>query len=274
MAVTIETACHPLEGFESFRFAGSSSVERCVYHTGNGPAVLIMHELPGMTPACIGLAQDIVAAGFTAYLPLLFGRPGQDHGFFPVFSFCVRREFHLFAAGKRSPITDWMHELCAHVHKLSGGPGIGLIGMCMTGGLVFALCASPAVQAAVTSQPSLPFALFRGAKYRTDLGAAPSDLNAAESRVSAEGLDILGFRFSSDASCPPERFETAIRLFGERFKPTTYPTPDPEHGLSRWAHLVLTGAHGEDLPESHPTRRAREAVIKYFRERLLPDSSH
>jgi hypothetical protein len=58
-------------------------------------------------------------------------------------------------------------------------------------------------------------------------------------------------------------------VFGERFKPTTYPTPDREHGLSRWSHSVLTGALGQDLPESHPVRRAREAVIAYLRERLL-----
>lgn len=231
--------------------------------------MLIMHELPGMNAPCISLAEEIVAAGFTVYLPLLFGGPGQNRGVLPVFSVCVRREFHLFAAGKRSPITDWMRDLCAHVHALSGGPGIGLIGMCMTGGLVFALCASPAVLAAVTSQPSLPVALLRSAKVRGDLGTAAVDLDSARTRVLAEGIDILGFRFSSDIACPAERFEAAKRVFGERFKPTTYPTPDREHGLSRWSHSVLTGALGQDLPESHPVRRAREAVIAYLRERLL-----
>jgi dienelactone hydrolase len=266
----METDCHPLPGFDSFRFAGSSTKEHCVYHTGKGPAVLLMHELPGMNSPCIKLAEEIAAAGFTVYLPLLFGRPGQNRGLLPAFSICVRREFHLFAAGKRSPITDWIRDLCTHVHALSGGRGIGLIGMCMTGGLVFALCASPTVRAAVTSQPSLPLTMFRSAKFRNDLGIASVDLDAAKARVSAEGLDILGFRFSSDAACPAERFEGAKRAFGERFKPTTYRTPDREHGLSRWSHSVLTGAHGQILPETHPVRRARGAVIAYLRERLLP----
>lgn len=265
------TDCDSLPGFAAFRFAGNSTEERCVYHAGKGPAVLVMHELPGLSPACIGLAEDIAAAGFTVYLPLMFGRPGQNLGVLPAFSLCVRREFHLFAAGRRSPITDWLRELCAHVHALSGGPGIGLIGMCMTGGLVFALCASPAVLAAVTSQPSLPLALFRSARYREALGIDSAELDAARARVSAERIEILGFRYSSDVACPAERFETARRAFGEGFKPTTYPTPDRIHGLSRWAHSVLTDTYRRDQPESHPAHRARAAVIAYLRERLMPN---
>jgi len=266
----MQRKCDPLPGFASFRFAGNSSEWRCVYHAGTGPAVVIMHELPGLSPPLIKLAKDIVAAGFTVYLPLLFGRAGQDLHVLPAFSLCVRREFCLFAAGRRSPITNWLRDLCAHAHTLSGGPGIGLIGMCLTGGLVFALCASPAVLAAVTCQPSLPVSMFRGAKFRGELGVAPVDLEAAKARVLAEGIDILGFRYSSDYACPAERYETAKLEFGDRFKPTTYQTPDRKHGLPRWAHSILTGTYREDQPESHPARRARRAVIAYLRERLLP----
>jgi dienelactone hydrolase len=265
--------CELVSGFDSFRFAGSGAEEYCVYTAGQGPAVLLTHELPGMTPSCIGFAQDIVAAGFTVFLPLLFGRPGQDLGVLSAFTLCVRREFHLFAAGTRGPLTDWLRELCAHVHALRGGPGIGLIGMCLTGGMVFALCASPAVLAAVTSQPGLPISLFRGAKFRSDLGTAPDDLDAAKTRVAADGIDILGFRYSSDYGCPAERFETAKREFGEHFKPTTYPTPDRKHRLPFWSHSVLTGTYRRDQPESHPAHRARRAVIAYLRERLLGESS-
>ena len=269
MTPTKQTTCDRLPGFASFRFAGNGAEERCVYYAGKGPAVLIMHELPGLSPPCIGLAEEIAAAGFTVYLPLLFGRPGQHLGMLPMFSVCVRREFHLFAAGRRSPITDWLRGLCAHVHTLQGGPGIGLVGMCLTGGLVFALCASPAVLAAVTCQPSLPIALFRGEKFRKDLGAAPADVDSARTRVLAHGIDILGFRYSSDYACPAERFDTARLKFGARFKPTTYPTPDRKHGLSRWSHSVLTETYRRDQPESHPAQRARRAVVAYLRERLL-----
>jgi len=259
--------CPELPGFGAFRFSANGE-ERCVYHAGKGPAVVVMHELGGLAPACIGLAEEIAAAGFTVYLPLLFGRPGQNLGLLPLLSLCVRREFHLFAAGKRSPITDWMRELCEHVHAERGGHGIGLIGMCLTGNLVFALCASPSVLAAVTCQPSLPVAVLRGAKARMDLGVAAGDLDAAKRRVDAQGVDIIGFRFSSDRSCPAERFDTAGRVFGNHFHPTTYPTPDPAHGLSRKAHSVLTETYHRDHQESHPSKRARRAVIAYLKERL------
>jgi dienelactone hydrolase len=265
----MRTNCDLLPGFDYFRFAATSGEARCVYHVGKGPAVLIMHEVTGLDPACVKLAEEIAASGFTAYLPLLFGRLGQP-GVLPAMSMCVRREFFLFAAGKRSPITNWLRDLCTHVHTLRGGPGIGLIGMCLTGGFVFALCASPAVLAAVSCQPSLPFSLFRNAKFRKDLGTAPADLDSAKTRVRAEGVDILGFRYSSDPLCPAERFEAAELVFGDRFKPTTYPTPDRKHGLPRWAHSVLTGRYAPDQPESHPVRRARREVIGYLRERLLP----
>jgi len=264
----VKTDCDLLPGFDSFRFSGKNDKERCVYHTGKGPAVVIMHELPGLDPPCIRLAEEIAASGFAAYLPLLFGRPGQELGVLPMMSMCVRREFSLFARGKSSPITYWLRDLCAHVHTIRGGPGIGVIGMCLTGGLVFALVASPAVLAAVSCQPSLPFSLFRGAEFREDLGTAPEDLESARSRVLEQGIDILGFRYSSDVSCPAERFETARTQFGDHFKQTTYPTPDTKHELPRWAHSVLTGTHGPDQPESHPAHRARRAVIAYLRERL------
>ena len=269
MTLSEPPPCEHLPGFSVFRFASNGAQERCVYHAGTGPAVLILHEVAGLNPPCIALAEEIVAAGFTVYLPLLFGRAGQDLGMLPMFSLCVRREFHLFAAGRSSPITDWLRDLCTHVHKLQGGPGIGLIGMCLTGGLVFALCASPAVLAPVSCQPSLPIGPFRSRKFRRDLGASPADIDAARTRVAAQGIDILGFRYSSDYSCPAERFDAARLKFGDRFKPTTYPTPDPEHGLSRWAHSVLTETYRADQPESHPSKRARRAVIAYLRQRLL-----
>ena len=262
--------CDPLRGFASFRFAAGNGIEHCVYYAGTGPAVIVMHELPGLDPPCIELAEAIKAAGFTVYLPLLFGRPGRGRGMLPLFTLCVRREFQLFAAGRHSSVTDWMRELSLHVHALQGGPGIGLIGMCLTGGMVFALCASPAVLAAVTCQPSLPIALFPGAESRRDLGIAPAELAAARARTLKGGIDILGFRYSSDYTCPAERFATAQREFGQCFKPTTYPTPDKKHGLPRWSHSVLTGTYRADQPESHPAHRARKAVIDYLRERLPP----
>ena len=265
--------CEPLSGFYCFRFTGSQGEKRCVYHAGQGPAVVIMHEIVGLDRDCIELANEIASVGFAVYLPMLFGHPGQEHGMLSGLRFCVRREFRLFAAGQRSPITDWLRDLCTHVHTRNGGPGIGLVGMCMTGSMVFALCACPAVLAAVISQPSIPVSTFRAPKYRKELAISPADLESAKARMLSRGIDILGFRYSADPFCPAERFEEAQRQFGDHFKATTFQTPDVKHQLSRWSHSVLTGTYRRDQPPSHPAHQARRAIIAFFQERLLRTST-
>ncbi|MGN6131980.1 MAG: dienelactone hydrolase family protein [Nocardioidaceae bacterium] len=45
------------------------------YRKGTGPGVVVIHELPGMTPQVIAFAEEVVAAGFTVVLPHLFGTP-------------------------------------------------------------------------------------------------------------------------------------------------------------------------------------------------------
>jgi hypothetical protein len=138
--------------------------------------------------------------------------------------------------------------------------------------MVFALCACPAVLAAVTSQPSVPVSTLRAPKFRKELAISPSDLKSVKARMLTEGIDILGFRYSADPFCPAERFEEAERQFGDHFAATTFQTPDPTHQLSRWSHSVLTGTYRRDQPLSHPAHRARRAVITFFQERLLPTS--
>src|SRR5262245_55615893 len=43
-----------------------------------GPAVLLLHELPGLTPEDMLLGYRIAQQGFQVYLPVLFGKVGQD----------------------------------------------------------------------------------------------------------------------------------------------------------------------------------------------------
>jgi len=52
---------------------------------------------------------------------------------------CISREFQVLEAGGSSPITDWLRKLCRQVHEELGGPGVGALGMCMTGNFAFAL---------------------------------------------------------------------------------------------------------------------------------------
>ena len=45
------------------------------YRKGSGPGVVIIHEIPGMTPDVIAFADEVVAAGHTVVMPHLFGEP-------------------------------------------------------------------------------------------------------------------------------------------------------------------------------------------------------
>ena len=45
-----------------------------VWRSGNGPGVIIMHEVPGITPEVARFARIVRDRGFTVFLPEMFGR--------------------------------------------------------------------------------------------------------------------------------------------------------------------------------------------------------
>src|SRR3546814_12902925 len=49
-----------------------------VYVRGHGPAVIVIHEIPGITPNVTRFADWVVDAGFRVYMPLLVGEAGSD----------------------------------------------------------------------------------------------------------------------------------------------------------------------------------------------------
>ena len=120
------------------------------------------------------------------YLPSLFGRPGKEPttGGEIARSFpraCVSREFAVLA-DRTSPVAHWLRALASRAHAECGGPGVGAIGMCFTGGFALAMAVDPAVLAPVMSQPSLPFPI--GGKRRRGLGLDPADVSAVKERTS------------------------------------------------------------------------------------------
>src|SRR5450432_2536247 len=90
------SAAPDLPGFtrESFEHGGSSFP---VYRTGTGPAVIVIHEIPGITPKVAAFGTKVADLGLTAVLPSLFGQPGRDmSGRYVIGSLvhgCVSREF-------------------------------------------------------------------------------------------------------------------------------------------------------------------------------------
>jgi dienelactone hydrolase len=261
----------PLAGFEesSFQHDGKS---RPLFRRGRGPGVVIVHEVPGITPAVAEFGRRVADAGFSAVLPQLFGTPGKDYSAGYILEglarACISREFHVLAARRSSPIMDWLRALCRSVHAECGGPGVGFVGMCLTGNFALAAMLDEAVMAPVLSQPSLPFPLTSAQRH--GLHVSDEELAAVRKRAAA-GCGVLGLRFTGDPMVPAARFERLRRELGPGFEAIEIDsTPGNAHGIPRTAHSVLT----KDLVdrEGHPTRAALDRVLALFRERLAPAS--
>ena len=257
-----------LDGFTESTFTDRGAT-RAVFRRGSGPGVVIVHEIPGIIPQVADFARRVADLGLTAVLPVLFGTPGKpvSTGYLvqQIALACIRSEFTTFALGKSSPVTDWLRALCRQVHAECGGPGVGAIGMCLTGGYALALMVDPSVTAPVLSQPSCPFPIT--AAHRAAIDVSPEEL-AVVKRRAAEGTPVLGLRFTNDRACPVERFDLLRRELGDRFEAIEIDSsPGNAHGIAQGAHSVLT-VDLVDRP-GHPTRAALDRVLAFFRQRLL-----
>jgi dienelactone hydrolase len=256
-----------LAGFtpRSFRHDGT---ERAVYVAGSGPAVIVIHEMPGMHPGVIAFARRVIAAGFRTYLPNLFGTPGRpvSGGYMLTVGLraCVAREFTVFGTGRTSPIIGWLRALAARAHEECGGPGVGAVGMCFTGGFALGMMVDERMLAPVLSQPSLPFPI--GKAQKAAVGVSRADLDTIKART--DGTCLLGLRFTRDGFVPDERFAALRRELGDRFIAVEIDSsPDNPYGIPADAHSVLT-AHFVDEP-GHPTRDALDRVLGLFGSKLL-----
>jgi len=256
-------------GFTSEAFL-HDGISRQVFRRGAGPAVVVMHEIPGITPQVAAFATRVADAGFSVYMPLMLGTPMRrvSGGYIAssLFRACISREFRLLAGNQSSPIIDWLRALARHAHAAQGGPGVGAIGMCLTGNFALAMMLDSPMLAPVLSQPSLPFPVSKAAK--SALHASDAELKAAHDKIDNEGARILGLRFHEDPACPGERFERLRAEFGTAFEGIEI---DPKHANPRArkpAHSVVTN-HLIDK-EGEPTRAALDRVLSFFKEQLTP----
>lgn len=258
-----------LDDFEPDRFTHGGKT-RDLYRVGSGPAVIVIAEIPGITPRVADFGRRVASIGCTAVLPSLFGVPGREPTAAAVLSvlppLCVSREFITMATGRTSPVIDWLKALARAEHERCGGPGVGAVGMCFTGGFALGMMVDDVVAAPVLSQPSLPFPI--GAGRKRALGISDADLSTVKRRVADDGVCVLGLRFSADRFVPSERFERLRAELGDGFVAVEIDSSKGNpHGLKPAAHSVLT----EELVDTpgHPTRDALDKVLDLFRERLL-----
>jgi dienelactone hydrolase len=220
------------------------------YRKGTGPGVVLIHELPGMTPEVIAFADEVVGAGHTVVMPHLFGEPGAPvrvGRFLKVLpQVCVSREFTKLALNETTPVAGWLRSLARELHAELGGPGVGALGMCFTGGFALAMMVDDAVTAPVVCQPSAPFAI--GKRRGADLNLSPADLQVVKRRAAA-GCAVLGLRYRNDAATGT-RFDTLHRELGDNFIAVEFEGK---------GHSVLT---------EHRQQEAVDRVLAFFSERL------
>lgn len=198
-----------------------------IYRKGSGPGVIVIHEAPGLIPEVIAFGEEVVAAGFTVVMPVLFGTPGRPatpgHFAAAIAQICVSREFTVLATGKTAPIASWLRALARHLHDETGGPdaapGVGVVGMCFTGGYALAMMVDAPVVAPVLSQPANPAPL--GSRRAADLGLSPQDLAIVRDKVDA-GCPVLGLRYVDDPAVGT-RFDTLRRELGANFTAVEFP---------------------------------------------------
>jgi dienelactone hydrolase len=217
----------------------SATITRDTYRKGSGPVVIVVHEIPGITPAVERFADDVVNAGFTVVMPDLVGTAGQEvSGKYIASSMakvCISREFTTMALGQTSPIISWLRALARSLHNEVGGKGVGAIGMCFSGGFALGMMVDDIMVAPVLSQPSLPFSI--GKKRGADLNLSPDDAAVVAQRA-AQGCEVLGLRFDQD-KLVGDRFASLRALLGDAFIAIELPS------TSKKDHSVLTEQRDE-----------------------------
>jgi dienelactone hydrolase len=229
---------------------------REVFRRGSGPGVVVVHEIPGITPAVAQFANDVVAAGFTVLMPSLVGTPGKamSNGYVAqsMAKVCIAREFTHWALNETSPIIGWLRALARNLHQEVGGPGVGAVGMCFSGGFALAMMVDDIMVAPVLSQPSMPFAAGKAARG-ADLNLSPDDALVVARRA-AEGCQVLGLRFTED-KLVGTRFDSLRTLLGDAFLAVELPSG------SKKDHSVLTEQRDEP---------SVQRVLSFFQEKLHP----
>ena len=243
-----------LDGWAPGEFSADGRTRR-VYSRGSGPGVIVIHEIPGITPRVAAFGNDVAEAGFTVTMPSLVGRPGRavSGGYVAVsmFKVCVAREFTNWALQRTSPIISWLRALAADLHASAGGPGVGAVGMCFSGGFALGMMVDATMVAPVLSQPSMPFAAGKAARH-ADLNLSPDDALRVAERAAA-GCEVLGLRFDQD-KLVGGRFDSLRALLGDAFIAVELPS------TSKRDHSVLTEQRDEP---------SVERVIEFLRAKLL-----
>lgn len=260
----------PLDDFDA-RTITLEGASKVVHVAGSGPGVIVMTEMPGISPHVARFARWVRDAGFTVYMPSLFGRdgavPGAEEGVAVFQRACVSAEFRAFAANESSPVTKWLRSLARLAHEQCGGPGVGAIGMCFTGNFALTMMLEPAMLAPVLSQPTLPLDDPAGIEM------SPEELAAVRDRLERDDLTVMAYRFKGDKFCRAERFAAYSEALGERFVARVLPDDAASRDTAPFFKDVVAGPHSVVTAHlideaGQPTLAARDEILAFFAQRL------
>jgi len=252
-----------------------NGVSRAVYKSGEGPAIIVIHEVPAIYDDVCNFARRLNKEGFTTYLPSLLGTPEMKYSTKNIIKsmakLCVSKEFNRFAFREEAPIADWLRALARDAHRACGGPGVGAIGMCFSGGFALAMMADESVIAPVLSQPSMPFRLTK--KLSHDIDVSAKDIPKIKARMVRDDICLIGLRFTGDKMVPENRFKYLTEMFGEKFVGISIDSSiGNSNDIKAEAHSVLTRDYVDE--KDHPTYQAFQKVLALFKKQLMQTDSN
>lgn len=167
-------------------------VRRVLRRVDQGPPVILIHEVPGLSERTFAIAASLERLHFTVVLPELLDAPiGPGMS---MVRLCIAREMGALSHRKPGAVVEWLRALAVRESNKSEGRSVGVVGMCFSGGFALGAVLEPKVRAAVVSQPALPF-------LTSSLGLSKGQLDDVRECV-ANGARIRGLRYRLDIKSP------------------------------------------------------------------------
>jgi len=236
------------------------------------PPILLLHELPGLSPNTLYFAETL-SKDFNVYVPLLFGSPNQENTFFGTLAYLFNGQWSEQASLMGSlPITEWASAAIDRIKDHHPGQSIGVIGMCLTGAMPLSLLDHKEVKAVVLAQPTLP--IFG---KEDDLGISAKEWEIAKHRADAGDIHVYGVRFRYDTIAKRAKHSRLKRELGEKtfldreITSQEYCNKDADGNYTDCpkSHSTLTYGWSPDFPDNHPMNVRRFEVRDFFKTWLI-----
>lgn len=237
----------------------------CIGTDRSKPPVILLHELPGLSPKTLQYAKTL-SKDFYVYVPLLYGKPNQHSTLKGALAFHTNGEWQARPElNGSSRIVKWLQYVTTQVQLNHPTQTIGVIGNCLTGTIPLALLDNPSVTAAVLAQPTLPLPFFYYShEDKYSLGISESELAKA---VARKDVRIYFVRFETDCVSLPEKKVSLKAHFGDRLidgEITKLEYINPLGCEHQTVHSSLIGEWGSQDKIGDASENRREEIRKFL----------